>query len=376
MYLEVVMRMDSRLQKLAQTVVHYSISVKPGEKVLIQALDINNFDVLAPFIDEIYNAGGHVFFELSDYATNRKMMLRGTEDQFKLDAKIKLARMKEMNAVIALLGEDNVSEYADVPSEKRNIFREAYKPVSDEQLKKKWIVLNYPTKGYAQLAGMSTEAYTEFLYETCTMDYSKMSHAMDALVDLMNRTDKVRIIAPNTDLSFSTKGIPAIKCDGKINLPDGEVFTAPIKNSVNGKITFNTKSLYAGQTFQDIEFTFENGKIIDCKSDNNKRLNELLDTDEGARFIGEFAIGVNPFINKIMNDVGFDEKINGSIHLAIGEAYEVADNGNKSSIHWDIVLMLKEEFGGGEIYFDDVLISKDGRFIIEELAGLNPENLK
>jgi aminopeptidase len=208
------------------------------------------------------------------------------------------------------------------------------------------------------------------------MDYSKMSHAMDALVDLMNKTDNVKIIAPNTDLSFSIKGIPAIKCDGKINLPDGEVFTAPIKNSVNGKITFNTKSLYAGQTFQDIEFTFENGKIIDCKSDNNKRLTELLDTDEGARFIGEFAIGVNPYINKIMNDVGFDEKINGSIHFAIGEAYEVADNGNKSSIHWDIVLMLKEEFGGGEIYFDDVLISKDGRFVIEELAELNPENLK
>ena len=368
--------MDSRLHKLAKTVVNYSLNVQKGDKVLVEALDVKDFDYIAPFIQEVYDAGGQVFVEHNDYRINRKMMLNGTKEQFELDARLKLDQMKEMDSVILILGENNISEYADVPAEKRNVYRQAYKPVSDEQLKKKWILFNVPTKAYAQLAEMSTEAYTDFLYKTCTMDYSKMSAAMDSLVHLMNEAEKVRITAPGTDLSFSIKDLPAIKCDGKINLPDGEVFTAPVKDSVNGKIAFNTKSIYGGQTFNNIALTFENGKIIDCQSDNNQKLNELLDSDEGARYIGEFAIGINPYIDQIMNDIGFDEKINGSLHLALGEAYEVADNGNKSSIHWDIVLMLKPEFGGGEIHFDDVLISKDGRFVVESLDGLNPENLK
>ncbi|MFT4415004.1 aminopeptidase [Fredinandcohnia humi] len=365
--------LDFRLQKLAKTVVEYSVHIQTGEKVLIKALDIKNTDILIPFIEEIYRAGGHVFIEATDYEITRKMMMLGVEDQFHIDAKFKLEQMREMDAVIFILGEDNVSEYADIPSDKRNAFRQAYKAVNEEQMKKKWVVLNYPTKAYAQLAGMSTEAYTNFVYETCTMDYSKLSTAMDVLVDLMNKTNDVRIIAPNTDLQFSIKDMPAIKCDGKINLPDGEVYTAPKRDSVNGRITFNTKSIYSGQTFDHIELHFTNGKVSDCTPD--QKLVELLDSDEGARYIGEFAIGLNPHINQIMNDIGFDEKINGSIHFALGEAYEEADNGNKSSIHWDIVLLLKAEFGGGEIYFDDVLVSKDGIFVIDELKCLNPENL-
>ncbi|RIW29042.1 aminopeptidase [Bacillus salacetis] len=367
--------MDSRLETLAKTVVQYSLNIQQGEKVLIEALDVHDYGFLAPFMDEVFKAGGHVFVERTDYRINRKMMISGSKEQFEADARLKLDQMKEMDAVILILGENNISEFADIPSDKKNTYRQAYKPVSDEQLKKKWVLFNVPTKAYAQLAEMSTDAYSDFLYETCTMDYSKMSAAMDSLVDLMNQTDKVRILAPGTDLRFSIKDLPAIKCDGRINLPDGEVFTAPVKDSVNGIITFNTKSLYAGQTYNNIQLTFEEGRIINCQSDNNESLNELLDSDEGARYIGEFALGVNPYINTIMNDIGFDEKINGSLHLALGEAYEVADNGNKSSIHWDIVLMLKPEFGGGEIFFDDVLISKDGRFVAESLAGLNPENL-
>ncbi|WP_409252940.1 aminopeptidase [Bacillus sp. SCS-153A] len=367
--------MDSRIHTLAETVVQYSLNVQKGQKVLIEALDVHDYDYIAPFMDAVFKAGGQVFVEQTDYRINRKMMLSGTKEQFETDAKLKLAQMKEMDSIILILGENNISEFADIPSDKKNTYRQTYKPVSDEQLKKKWVLFNVPTKAYAQLAEMSTEAYADFLYETCTMDYSKMSKSMDALVALMNRTEKVRILAQGTDLHFSIKDMPAIKCDGKLNLPDGEVFTAPVKDSVNGRITFNTKSIYAGQTFNNIQLTFENGKVTDCQSDNNQKLNDLLDSDEGARYIGEFALGVNPYINNIMNDIGFDEKINGSLHLALGEAYEVADNGNKSSIHWDIVLMMKPEFGGGEIYFDDVLISKDGKFVEESLIGLNPENL-
>lgn len=366
---------DPRLLKLARTVVHYSANVQPGEKVLIRAMDTHDADVLAPFIDEIHAAGGQAFIDYADYAVNRRMMLGGSEEQFKLDAAFKLEQMKQMDAVVIVLGENNVSEYADVPADKRDAYRKWYAPVLNEQTKKKWILFNYPTKAYAQLAEMSTEAYTQFLYDTCTMDYGRMSDAMDPLTELMNRTDQVRIVAPGTDLRFSIAGIPAIKCDGKVNLPDGEVYTAPIRDSVEGTISFNTRSSYLGQSFGNLSFTFEKGKIVSCRSDNELKLNELLDTDEGSRYIGEFAIGTNPYVNRVMNDIGFDEKINGSIHFALGQAYENADNGNASDIHWDIVLLMKEQFGGGEIYFDDVLISKNGRFVLDSLSGLNPENL-
>lgn len=366
---------DPRLKQLARTVVQYSASVQPGEKVLIRALDVHDADILAPFIDEIHTAGGHAFIDVSDYAVNRRMMLSGTEEQFRIDAAFKLEQMKQMDAVVLVLGENNVSEYADVPAAKRDAYRKWYKPITDEQTKKKWILFNYPTKAYAQLAEMSTESYTQFLYDTCTMDYSRMSAAMDPLVKLMNGTDRVRIVAPGTDLSFSIAGIPSIKCDGKVNLPDGEVYTAPVRDSVNGTITFNTRASYLGQNFSSVSFTFVNGRVAACRSDNDAKLNELLDADDGARYIGEFAIGVNPYVNRIMNDIGFDEKINGSVHFALGQAYSNADNGNDSNIHWDIVLLFKKEFGGGEIYFDDVLISKDGRFVIDSLLGLNPENL-
>ena len=369
------MMTDPRLERLARTVVHYSANVQPGEKVLIRAMDAHDADILAPFIQEIHAAGAYAFIDYADYAVNRRMMLHGSEEQFKLDAAMKLDQMKQMDAVLIILGENNVSEYADVPAEKRDAYRKWYKPISDEQTKKKWILFNYPTRAYAQLAEMSTEAYTQFLYDTCTMDYSRMSAAMDPLVELLNRTNRVRIVAPGTDLSFSVEGIPAIKCDGKVNLPDGEVYTAPVRDSVEGTITFNTRSSYLGQSFGNLSFTFEQGKIVSCSSDNPVKLNELLDTDEGSRFIGEFAIGTNPYVNRVMNDIGFDEKINGSIHFALGQAYENADNGNVSDIHWDIVLLMKKEFGGGDIYFDDVLVSRDGRFVLDTLLGLNPENL-
>jgi len=203
-----------------------------------------------------------------------------------------------------------------------------------------------------------------------------MSKAMDPLVDLMNRTDKVHIVGKGTDLTFSIKGIPAIKCDGKMNIPDGEVYTAPVKDSVNGVITYNTPSEYNGFTYQDVRFTFKDGKIVKAEANDNERINKVLDTDEGARYVGEFAIGVNPYINKAMNDTLFDEKIAGSFHFTPGSCYDDCSNGNKSAVHWDLVCIQTPEYGGGEMYFDDVLVRKDGRFVLPELEGLNPENLK
>lgn len=223
---------------------------------------------------------------------------------------------------------------------------------------------------------MSTEQFEDFYFNVCNLDYSKMDKAMDALVELMNKTDKVRLTGVDTDLSFSIRDIPSIKCSGQMNIPDGEVYTAPVRDSVNGKITYNTPSPYNGFTYENVQLTFKDGKIIEATANDPERINKIFDTDEGARFIGEFAIGVNPFIQHPMQDILFDEKIDGSFHFTPGQAYEDAYNGNNSNIHWDMVMIQRPEYGGGEIYFDDVLIRKDGRFVIPELDALNPENLK
>ena len=242
-------------------------------------------------------------------------------------------------------------------------------------LTKKWVLLRFPTSAAAQAAGMSTEAFEDFCLAVCSLDYARMDKAMDPLVELMSRTDRVRVTAPGTDIAFSIKGIPVLKAAGTNNIPDGEVYTAPVRDSVNGTMLFNTPSLEDGTTYERVRLTFKDGRIVDADANEPAKLQQMLDTDEGARYLGEFALGLNPLINKPMKDTLFDEKICGSLHLTPGRAYEDADNGNRSSVHWDLVLIQTPEWGGGEIYFDDVLVRKDGRFVLPELEGLNPENL-
>ena len=224
--------------------------------------------------------------------------------------------------------------------------------------------------------GMSTEAFTDFYYKVCNLDYAKMSKAMDPLKELMDRTDKVRITGKDTDITFSIKGIGAVKCKGDRNIPDGEVYSAPVKNSVNGTISYNVPSIEDGIKFENVKLTFKDGKIVHATGNYPEKINSILDTDEGARFVGEFALGVNPYINNPTGDILFDEKIAGSIHLTPGSCYEDADNGNNSAVHWDLVLIQTPEYGGGEIYFDDKLIRKDGLFVLDELKALNPDNYK
>jgi aminopeptidase len=273
-----------------------------------------------------------------------------------------------------------VAEMSDVHHDKLQMVNAFYfKPVHLEQRVKhtKWVVLRWPTSSMAQQAGMSTEAFEDFFFDVCLCDYPKMSKAMDNLISLLDTTDRVHIVGPGTDIEFSIKGIPRRKCDGKRNIPDGEVYTAPVKSSINGVVHFNAPTIYQGCSFSDIQLEFRDGKIVKGKAasrDETDKLNKILDSDEGARFIGEFALGLNPHITKPMKDILFDEKIAGSIHLTPGQAYEEADNGNRSTIHWDLVLIQTKEYGGGEIYFDSNLVRKDGLFVIAELGDLNPDN--
>lgn len=371
--------MDSRIKTLAKNLVTYSCNVQAGEKVLIHHIGSSTTDLANQLIKEVYEVGGLPFLQYTDPRLQRTLLMSCSKEQQQLQAKWDCARMHDMDCYIGVRGSDNVSETSDVPYGKMELYNKYYSHPVHHDIRvpnTRWVVLRYPNNAMAQLANTSLEAFEEFYFNVCNLDYKKMSIAMDALVELMEKTDKVHIKAVETDLTFSIKNIPAIKCDGIMNIPDGEVFTAPIKDSVNGKITYNTPTVYQGFTYENICFEFENGKIVKATANNTEKINELLDIDEGARYIGEFAIGVNPYILKPMKDTLFDEKIMGSIHLTPGNCYKEAYNGNKSNIHWDIVQIQTPEYGGGEIYFDDVLVRKDGQFVLKELEPLNPENLK
>ncbi len=371
--------MDPRIKELAKNLVNYSVKVKKGEKVYINHVGESTRQLAIALVKEVYAVGGMPFIHYTDTRLQREMLLNCNEEQLKLMAEIDCLEMSKMDCYIGVRGSDNISELSDVPPENLKMYDNLYaKPVHHELRvpKTKWVVLRYPNDSMAQLSNTSLESFEDFYFNVCNLDYSKMAKAMVPLVKLMEKTDKVRITGQGTDLSFSIKGIKAKPCSGEMNIPDGEVYTAPVRESVNGKISYNTPSVYQGFVYENVVLEFKDGKVINATANDSEKINKVFDTDEGARYVGEFAIGVNPYILKPMKDILFDEKIMGSIHFTPGSCYDEASNGNDSAIHWDLVFIQTPEFGGGEIYFDDVLIRKDGLFVTDELKGLNPENLK
>ncbi len=368
---------DPRIEKLADLLVNYSVDLQKDEKLLIENTGLQQ-ELVSAIIEKAYEAGGQPFVELKDPKVMRSLLKGAKEEQLKAWEKYEATVMEDMDAYIAIRSGDNINELSDVPNENNKLFGQTVGRVhrNIRVPNTKWCVLRYPNESMAQLASLSTEAFEDFYFNVCTLDYAKMDKAMDALVKKMEQTNEVHIKGPGTDLKFSIKDIPKIKCAGQMNIPDGEVYTAPVKDSVNGTLTYNTPSPYQGFTFENVQLTFENGKIVDAKANDTDRINEVINSDEGARYIGEFAIGINPYILHPMKDILFDEKIDGSFHFTPGQAYDNAYNGNDSSIHWDMVCIQREDYGGGEMYFDGELVRKDGRFVIPELEGLNPEQLK
>lgn len=369
---------DPRLTKLADILVNYSTQVQKGENVLIEAFGIDQA-LVKELIKKVQAAGGQPFVNLRDHSVIRQLLLEGTDEQLKTWADFDKYQMEQMQAYIGVRGGNNITELSDVPGDRMKQYSALYQqPVHlTTRIKKtKWVVLRYPSPSMAQLANMSTEAFENFYFDVCTLDYGKMDKAMDPLKELMDKTDKVRLVGPGTDLSFSIKDIGSVKCSGEMNIPDGEVYTAPVRNSVNGVISYNTPSPHDGFTYENVVLEFKDGKIVKATANDTDRINQVFDTDEGARYVGEFAIGVNPYIREPMKDILFDEKIDGSFHFTPGASYDDAYNGNKSSVHWDLVNIQRPEYGGGEIWFDGRLIRKDGRFVVPELEKLNPEHLK
>lgn len=363
---------DPRVDELARQLVGYSVSLKKGEKLLIDLYDVPETVGLA-LIRETRRKGGIPLVRMNHSRLTREMLKGATEDQYAAISKHLLAEMKDMDAYIAVRGSHNIAETSDVPSKNMALAMRLLRPVLDWRIKKtKWCVLRWPTSSMAQQAGLSTEAFEDFFFKVCLVDYQALKPAANALKRLMEKTDLVEIKGPGTDLRFSIKGIPAIPCAGTHNIPDGEVFTAPVRDSVEGVISYNAPTIYQGIPFDSVRLTFERGRIVKAEAPGKtKELNKILDSDEGARYVGEFALGYNHEIRSPMRDILFDEKIGGSFHFTPGQAYEVADNGNRSQVHWDLVCIQRPDWGGGEIWFDGKLIRKDGVFLPKALERLN-----
>jgi aminopeptidase len=367
---------DPRYTKLAKLLVNYSTQIKKGDRALLDMIDVpDEFSV--ELIRAVRAAGGTPLVEVRHTRVSRELLMETNDKQAALVRDIELFRMKKVQAYIAIRGSANISENSDVPNDRMQLHSKITRPVQDYRVNKtRWCVLRWPTPSMAQAAGMSTEAFENLYFDVCTMNYAKMARAMVPLERRMKRTDKVHLKSPGTDLTFSIKGIGAKMCRGDRNIPDGEVFSCPVKDSVNGVIQFNTPTIYSGTKFENVRLEFKDGKVVKATANNTKRLNEILDTDAGARYVGEFSLGFNPFILNPMCDILFDEKIAGSLHFTPGQAYEECDNGNRSAVHWDMVLIQRPEWGGGEVWFDGELIRKNGIFLTRDLKPLNPANLK
>ncbi|MBE0542139.1 MAG: aminopeptidase [Verrucomicrobia bacterium] len=367
---------DPRYTKLARLLVQYSTRVKPGDHVLLDMIDVPD-EFTVELMRAVRAARGIPLVEVRHTRVTREILRDTNEKHAALIRDLELARMRKVQVYLALRGSPNISENSDVPADRMSLYARLTRPVLNFRVNKtRWCVLRWPSPSMAQSAGMSTEAFENLYFDVCTLDYRKMAKAMVPLYRRMKKADQVHLKAPGTDLTFSIKDIGAKMCEGLLNIPDGEVFSCPVKNSVNGVIQFNTPTIYSGTKFENVRLEFKDGKVIKATSNNTKRLNEILDTDPGARYVGEFALGFNPYILNPMCDILFDEKIAGSLHFTPGQAYEICDNGNRSAVHWDMVLIQRKDWGGGEVWFDGELIRKDGLFLPKDLKPLNPQNLK
>ncbi len=359
-------------QNLATLILEHSTQLKTGENVMVQLIGLNGISLLRALVQQIRDKGAHPFVQIEDSETQRILIENGNEDFWKNQAKVdQLPLMKQMDVFIGIRASENIYENSQASKEANKAYSEHFlKPVHfDERVNNtKWCIMRYPSPAFAMNAKLPTSEFTKFYYDACLVDYAKLKNAMEPLEARLRKTNMIHLKGEGTDISFSVKGQNWVPCFGSHNIPDGELFTSPVRDSVNGHITY-APSVYQGKPFEFVKLVVENGVVVDFDSSNNDALKDILDTDEGARRFGEFSFGTNPIIEKPMYDILFDEKIYGSNHLTLGKDYEIAPNGNSSNIHWDLVCI------GADVYLDGELIRKGREFVVDDLKGLNPDKL-
>lgn len=356
--------------QLAQLLLDHSTDLESGQNIMLQMIGLNGIGLLRALVEEVRNRNAHPFIKIEDPEINRVLLENGDEDFWKKQANIdQLPLMKQMDAFVGIRASENIYENSGVPKEANSAYSKHFlTPVHFEQRVEhtNWVVLRYPSPAFAMNAKMPTESFRQFYYNACIFDYKKLQHAMQPLEELLRDTEMIHLKGDGTDIQFSVKGQNWVPCFGKRNVPDGELFSSPILDSVNGHITY-APSVYQGKPFEFVKLEVKDGVVVDFDSSDNTALEEILDTDKGARRFGEFSFGLNPVIKEPMYDILFDEKIYGSNHLTLGKDYAIAPNGNSSNIHWDLVCI------GADVYCDGERIRKGRTFVKEELKGLNPD---
>jgi aminopeptidase len=359
-------------QQLAKLILEHSTEVQKGQNVMVQLIGLNGIDLLRALVDQIRIKDAHPFIKIEDAETQRILIENGDEGFWKNQAKVdQLPLMKQMDAFIGIRASQNIYENSLASKEANKAYSEHFlHPVHfDERVNNtNWCIMRYPSPAFAMNAKMPTSVFTEFYYKACLVDYGQLEEAMKPLEKRLRATDEIHLKGEGTDIKFSVKGQNWVPCFGKRNIPDGELFTSPVLDSVNGVITY-APSVYQGKPFEFVKLEVKDGVVVDFDSSNNEALKDILDTDEGASRFGEFSFGLNPVIESPMYDILFDEKIYGSNHLTLGKDYEVAPNGNSSNIHWDLVCI------GANVYLDGELVREGRKFVADDLKGLNPESL-
>ncbi len=359
-------------KQLARQLLSHSIELKEGENIMLQLIGLNGTGLMRALTEAVREKGAHPFIKIEDPETNRILLEKGDDEFWKSQAETdQLPLMKQMDAFVGIRAAENIYENSAVSKQANNAYsRHFLNPVHFKQRVEhtRWVVLRYPSAAFAMNAKMPTERFRDFYYKACLLDYEKLRTDMQPLEELLRKTGLVRLKGEGTDIEFSVKGQNWIPCFGKRNIPDGELFSSPLIDSVNGHITY-APSVYQGKPFEFVKLEVKNGVVTGFDSSNNTAFEEILDTDEGARRFGEFSFGLNPVIEKPMYDILFDEKIYGSNHLTLGKDYAIAPNGNSSDIHWDLVCI------GPDVYLDGELVRKGRLFVKEELSGLNPDKL-
>lgn len=359
-------------RQLAEKILNFSCELQEGQNVMLQLVGLNGIELLRALAEEARNMNANPFVRIEDTEVRRVLLEKGDRKFWKHQATSDdLPLMKQMDAFVGIRASLNIYEQADVSKEANQAYAEEFlDPVHFKERvnNTNWVVLRYPSEAFAMNARMPTNRFRDFYYRACLLDYSELAEAMKPLEERLRNTEMIRLIGEGTDIEFSVKGQNWIPCYGKRNIPDGELFSSPILSSVNGEITY-AASVYQGKPFDFVKLVVKDGVVVDFDSSNNEQLEEILDTDPGARQFGEFSFGLNPVIREPMYDILFDEKIYGSNHLTLGNDYEIAPNGNESNIHWDLVCI------GADVYLDGEKIREGRKFVAEDLQGLNPENL-
>lgn len=356
-------------KELAEKILKFSCELKKHQNVLLQLVGLNGIGLLRALVETAREMEANPFVQIEDSEIQRMLVETGDEAFWYNQAKVdQLPLIKQMDAFVGVRASLNIYEQAAASKAANKAYsEESATPVHFEERVKNtnWVVLRYPSEAFAMNAKMPTHEFSDFYYKACLLDYSELAEAMKPLEKRLRKTNIIQLKGEGTDIELSVKGQNWIPCYGKRNIPDGELFSSPVLDSVNGHITY-APSVYQGKPFEFVKLEVKDGKVVDFDSSNNQQLVEIIDTDEGARRFGEFSFGLNPIIKEPMYDILFDEKIYGSNHLTLGNDYEEAPNGNESGIHWDLVCI------GADVYLDGEKIREGRQFVKDDLLALNP----